>query len=76
MIRKYWVNYDESKVKAFMKEHPDYIIAMEYLACIDADGYVIFENMEEYEKYKAETFTSIYSGWITLDFNKEFLKAA
>lgn len=43
-------------------------MALAYEAWIDCDGILIFRDIEEYEKYKAENFTSIYSGWITLDF--------
>lgn len=43
-------------------------MALEYLATSDADSYVMFKSMEDYEQYKVETFASIYSGWITLDF--------
>ena len=57
----------KEEAKAFVKD-TNYIMALAYEAWIDCDGILIFENMEEYEKYKAENFKSVYSGWITLDF--------
>ena len=66
MIKRFWPEQKE-EAKAFVKG-TNYVMALAYEAWIDCDGILIFENMEEYEKYKAKNFTSVYSGWITLDF--------
>lgn len=66
VLMKFW-RTDKENAKKFAKEN-NCIVALEYLAFADADSYVMFKSMEDYEQYKAETYTSIYSGWITLDF--------
>ena len=73
-MKKYWRNRDEDKVRKEIKEHPEKILALEYLAWADADSYVLFDSIEEYEEYKKIAFKSIYSGWITTDFDKSFLE--
>ena len=74
--RHYWRNQGEEKVLNLVEDNPTYIVSLAYEAWADADCYIIFHNMAQYEEYKADHFTSIYSGWITLDFampdGKEF----
>ena len=69
MAKHFWRNQDEQKVIAYKSEHPDCIVAMAYEAWLDADCYIIFKDMQEYDEYRSTHFTSMYSGWITLDFD-------
>lgn len=69
MVKKFWRS-QLKEANEFVKG-TNYIMALAYEAWADADVIIIFEDMDAYEEYKAKHFTSVYSGWITLDFNKE-----
>lgn len=64
-MKHFWPE-DKQEVKEYVNG-TDKVVALAYEGWTDCDCVLVFDTMQEYEDYKNEMFTSIYSGWITLD---------
>lgn len=67
MVKLFWRNQDEDKVKKIHNEEPSKIIALAYISGWDADTYVVADNIDEYNEWVKENIPDYKAGWVTTD---------
>ena len=67
-MKKFWRSELE-EAKQFKAEHPKMIVTLEYDAPVDGDFFTFFDNIDEFDLYKARYNNPYkYRGWITTYF--------